>query len=118
MSKITRYTVVVFANDTIFIFVLGQYLFFSSVPVSVMKPRFLRFLGTGSGTSVLVLTSRYQSLGTRFSGIICIFSHFGTSSVPFRLLEPKALVLETAQKIRYQNKEVAVTSVCPALDQH
>ena len=84
-TKTTQYTVVVFANDTIFIFVLGQYLFFSSVPVSVMKPRFLRFLGSGSGTSVLVLTSRYQSLGTRFSGIICIFSHFGTSSVPFRL---------------------------------
>ena len=84
-TKITRYTVVVFANDTIFIFVLGQYLFFSSVPVSVLKPRFLRFHGTGSGTSVLVLTSRYQSLGTRFSGIICTFSHFGTSSVPFRL---------------------------------
>ena len=86
-TKITRYTVVVFANDTIFIFVLGQYmyLFFSSVPVSVMKPWFLWFLGTGSGTSVLVLTSQYQGLGTRFSGIICIFSHFGTSSVPFRL---------------------------------
>ena len=29
------------------------------IPVSVLKPLFLRFHGTGSGTSVLVPTSQY-----------------------------------------------------------
>ena len=62
-------------------------------------------------------------------------SHFGTVSVSFRFhfgsisapnqVEPKALVLEpkltgtyTAQKFRYQNKEVAVLSVFSVSDQH
>ena len=49
----------------------------------VLKPRFMRFHGTGFGTSVLVLTSQYQGCGTRFSWDYLHFSHFGTSSVPF-----------------------------------
>ena len=73
-------------HDVNWIFIaLGRYWFFSSVPVSVLKPRFLRFHGTGSGTSVLVLTSQYQGFGTRFSGGYLHLSNFGTDSVPFRL---------------------------------
>ena len=81
-----------------------RYRFFSSVPVLVLKPRRLRFHGTGSATSVLVPTSRYQGFGTRFSGGYLDFSNFGTASVPYRFqlgsisspnqVEPKALVLE------------------------
>ena len=52
--------------------------------VSVLKPRFLRFYGTGSGTSVLVSTSQYQGFDTGFSGGYLHFSNFGTGSVPFR----------------------------------
>ena len=64
----------------------------------------MRIHGTGSGTSVLVPTSRYQGFGTRFSGGYLHLSHFGTVSVSFRFdftsisapnqVEPKALVLE------------------------
>ena len=74
------------------------------MPVSVLKPRFLRFHGTGSRTSVLVPYSQYQGFGTRFSGGYLYLSHFGTVSVSFRFhfgsisapnqVEPKALVLE------------------------
>ena len=49
----------------------------------MLKPRVLRFHGTGSDTSVPVLTSRYQGFGRRFSGDYLHFSHFGTSLVPF-----------------------------------
>ena len=76
--------------------VLGRYWFFRSVPVSVLKPRFLLFHGTGSGTSVLALIARYQDFGTRFSEIICIFLilvlvhfQFGTILIPNQV-EPKA----------------------------
>ena len=72
--------------------------------VSVPEPRFLRFHGTGSGTSVVVLTSEYKGSVTRFSEDYLHYSHFGTSSVAFRLhfnfkstlnqVEPIALVLE------------------------
>ena len=48
------------------------------------KPRFLQFHNTGSGTSVLVPTSRYQGFGTRFSWDYLHFSDFGTSSVPYQ----------------------------------
>ena len=40
--------------------------------------------GTGSGTSVLIPTSRYQSFSTRFSGGYLHFSHFGTCCIPYR----------------------------------
>ena len=59
-------------------------LIFSSVPVSVLKPLFLRFHCTGSCTSVLVPTSRYQNFGTRFSGDYLHLTHFGTGLVRFR----------------------------------
>ena len=79
---------------------LGRYRFFSSVPVLVLKPRFLRFQGTVSGTSVLVLSSRYHGLGTRLSGDYLHFSHFGFvwfhfgSILTLNRVEPEALVLE------------------------
>ena len=113
--------------------VLVRFWFFSSL--SVLKPRFLRFHGTGSGTSARVPTSRYQGFGTRISGGYLHSSNFGNSSVPFRFLfgsilapkqvEPKALVLEpelsgtlTVQNSWYQKTEVAVLSVFSVLDQH
>ena len=64
---------------------LVRYRFFSSVPVLVLKLRFLQIHGTGSGTLVLAPTSRYQGFGTRLSGGYFYLSHFGTGSVPFRL---------------------------------
>ena len=82
--------------------VLVQYRFFRSVPVSVLKPRFLRFCGPGSGTSDLVPTSRYQGFGTKFSkGLFAFVSfwyilvrfHFASISAS-KQVEPKALVLE------------------------
>ena len=57
---------------------VGMVLISNSVPVSVLKPLFLRFHGIGSGTSVVVLTSRYQGFGTRFSGDYLHLTHFGT----------------------------------------
>ena len=71
-----------------------------------LKPRFLWFHGTGSGTSVLaprfwflLLDTRVSSLG--FLGVTCIFLilvlvplHFGTISAPNQV-ELKALVLKT-----------------------
>ena len=66
-------------------------------PVSVLKRRFLRFHGTGSGTSVLGPIPQYQGFGSRFLGGYLHFSHFGICSVPFRCpnqVKPKALVLE------------------------
>ena len=45
---------------------LVRYCILSSDLVSILKPRFLRF--HGAGNSILVPTSRYQGLGTRFSG--------------------------------------------------
>ena len=108
--------------------VLVRYWFFSSL--SVLKPRFLRFHGTGSGTSALVPTSRYQGFGTRISGGYLHSSNFGNSSfnsgsiLAPKQVEPKALVLEpeltgtlTAQNFRYQNI-VAVLSVSSVFDQH
>ena len=66
-------------------------------PVSVLKPRFLWFHGTGSGTSVLYPILQYQGFGTGFLGGYLHFPHFGISSVPFwcpNQVEPKAVVLE------------------------
>ena len=122
---------VIWAGVQTYKLVLVRSWFFSSVPVSVLKPRFLRFHGTGSGTSVLIPYSRYQGFGSRFSGVICtclilvLFCfHFGSISAPNQV-EPKALVLEpkltgtsTAQNFRYQNTEVMVLSVFSVLDQH
>ena len=74
----------------ILVVVLVRYWFSSLVrfrfsSVSVLKPRFQQFHGTGSCTSVLVPTSRYQVQD--FQGVICIFFiltpvpvHFGTIS--------------------------------------
>ena len=55
-----------------------------SVLVSVLKPRFCQFHGTSSGTSVLVPTFQTNVLVQGPQGVICIFFHFGASSVPFR----------------------------------
>ena len=63
--------------------VFVRYWFFSSIPFSVLKPRFLRSHGTSSGTSVLVPTSRYQGFGTRFSGGYLQILNFGTGSIHF-----------------------------------
>ena len=110
-------------HDVNWIFIaLGRYWFFSSVPVSVLKPRFLRFHGTGSGTSVLVPTSQYQGFGTKFSkGLFAFVSFwywFGSISSPHQewnlklwywnlnWLEPKLIKV-----FRYQSTEVAVLSV-------
>ena len=60
---------------------MGRYRFFSSVPVLVLKPRFLQFNGSGSGTSVLMPWLKYKV----FSGGGFHFSHFVISLVPFRL---------------------------------
>ena len=65
--------------------VLGQYWCSSSFPVLVLKPRFTRFHGAGSGTLVLVPSSRYHGSSTRFSGGNLHFSHFGFSAVKFWL---------------------------------
>ena len=80
--------------------VLVRSWYFSSVSVLVLKPGFLPFYGTGSGTSVLVPNSRYQGFGKRFSGGICICLilvlirfHFGSISASNQV-EPKALVLK------------------------
>ena len=96
--------------------------FSGSVPVLLLKPRFLRCHSTGSGTSILVPASRYQGFGTRFSGGFLHLSHFGTGfgsiSVPSQLriwwnpkllyrninwLEPKLLKIfsTTIQKLRF-----------------
>ena len=63
---------------------VGIVLIFSSVPVSVLKPLFLRFHSTSSCTSVLVPTSRYQGFDTRFSGDYLHLTHIGTNLVRFR----------------------------------
>ena len=63
--------------------VLGWDCFSSSVPVSVTTPWFLQFDGTGSGTSVLVLISRYQGFCTNVSLGYLHFSHFSAGLVPF-----------------------------------
>ena len=62
---------------------VSDVLIFQFSPVSVLKPRLLRFHGIGSGTSVLVSTSQYQGFDTRFSGVYLHFSNFCTDSVPF-----------------------------------
>ena len=103
----------------------GQYWFFGSVPVSVLK-----FHSTGSSTSVLVPSSWYQGFLTRFSGVIWTFLtlilvwfHFGTIAVqnqvgPIALvLEPKMSRTYTAQNFWYQNKKVTVCSVFSVIAQ-
>ena len=75
--------------------VLGWDCVFSSVPVSVTTPWFLRFHGTGSGTLVLVLT-RYQTfhwVNCIFLILVLVWSHLDTILVPNQM-EPEALVLE------------------------
>ena len=62
----------------------GQHCFFGSVPISVLKPLFLKFQSTGSSTSVLVPSSQYQGFFTRVLGGNLNFTHFDSSSVPFR----------------------------------
>ena len=58
----------------------------SSLLISVLTPRFLRFHGTGFGSSVLVPASRrYQGFGTRFSEGYLHLSDFSIGSVPFRV---------------------------------
>ena len=85
ISEITNHDAIFFSKVVLCTFFsVSTVLIFSLIPVLVPKPRFLRFHGTGSGTSVLVPTSRYQGFGTRFSGGYLHLSHFGTGSVPFR----------------------------------
>ena len=63
---------------------LVWYRFFSSVLFSVLKPRFLRFCGTGSGAWVLVpIILNFMFSVQGFQGVLYI-SQFGTASVPFR----------------------------------
>ena len=66
---------------------LVQYWFFSSDPVLILKPRFLRLHGTV--TSVLASTSWYQGFGSRLSGglfaFVSFWYWFGSISVPFWL---------------------------------
>ena len=90
--------------------VLVRYWFFSSVPFSVLKSRFLRFHGTGSGTSVLVPRFWFLLLDTRvsvkgFQGYICICLilelvrfHFGSNAL---VLEFKLTGTSTAQNFWY-----------------
>ena len=80
--------------NELYLLVMGRYWVFSSVPVLVLKPRLLRFRGTGSRTLVLDFSI------PGFQGVICIFLilvlvrfHFSTISPPNHV-KPKALVLE------------------------
>ena len=81
----------VMKSKSVYVLVLTRYWFFSSVPVSVLKPRFLRFHGTGSVTSVLVLLLNIRVSVLGFQGVICICLilvlvrfYFRSSSAPNR----------------------------------
>ena len=88
----------VMKSKCVYVSVLIQYWFFSSVPVSVLKPRFLQFHGTGSVISVLVLLLDIRFSVLDFQGVICIcliLVVVRSISVPVWLqMEPNALVLE------------------------